>query len=925
MLDIRLLGYPRFQLDGVEIDNRQFRNQRGVALLAFLATTQLAHSRDTLATILWPETFDAKHSLREVLSKIRAVIPNEYLEDDAQRLGLARDAAIRVDVVAFRQLLAQYPALEAQAPNDPDPRIQLLKAAIDLYEDDFLSGFTLRGQNEFYYWQLEQSDQLREEYRYALKELVRGYMDRRAFAAAIPQAQRLVQIEPTSEMATLLLMQAYALEGQRASALQQYEFYLRALDEEGLPLADEVTALFQDIQTGVFPPSSAKPTRSLPEMPAAPKSSPALKQGRGDLRAKVYESVGVILERPRRLIGRDDLLEAVIAACNAQQHVLLAGLGGIGKTTLAAAAAAEFINKKQGKVIWLEIVDAAPEQVFEAIARALDWSEIISSPYLDERVVAMRQRLLDMNALLVLDNAWSGRSLFEVMKAVPQNMPVIVTSRRPIPLEGEIMGLGDLDRRSALELLSYHAGADYHDDPDALALCDRLGNHPFNIEIAGKWLRVADHLSPASLLDEIADAPHDLVIPGEFGELGRESVKDLLDASANVLAAGERGVFAAMGALAAPYASLALFSKLLNRPEDETHKTLRALQQQGLAEIIRPDQDRPQHYRIHDLTYSYARTLYGEEAYEYDTVAAVERFVIERADHEDYDALDFDQINILGAARTASQHGDRERLIQIMKTLVVDGYVDVRGHSSVLLNLLEEAIQETQQLGEAYKETRHYLLSKLGNIYALALGDYQAGVQAYQQALAVARDLKDAHREALLLSVIGTLRAQQDASDARDYLEEARALALRQHDDRALSQVLEHIGHYQLAMKQDQAARETFAASLEVAERLQDETRIFFALINLGASEKDFGNFAAALGLNQRAYEVAQHSDNKIWMAYALESLGEAQDGLQAREAAQRCFDEALALYYQSGATAKVHTLIDVMQHGAYVVRPEFQ
>ena len=51
-LALYLLGPPRLELDGepVEVPRR-----KAVALLAYLAVTGGHHSRDSLATLLWPE------------------------------------------------------------------------------------------------------------------------------------------------------------------------------------------------------------------------------------------------------------------------------------------------------------------------------------------------------------------------------------------------------------------------------------------------------------------------------------------------------------------------------------------------------------------------------------------------------------------------------------------------------------------------------------------------------------------------------------------------------------------------------------------------------------------------------------------------------------------------------------------------------
>ena len=51
-LALYLLGPPRAELDGEEV---RFPRRKAVALLAYLAATGRCHSRDSLATLLWPE------------------------------------------------------------------------------------------------------------------------------------------------------------------------------------------------------------------------------------------------------------------------------------------------------------------------------------------------------------------------------------------------------------------------------------------------------------------------------------------------------------------------------------------------------------------------------------------------------------------------------------------------------------------------------------------------------------------------------------------------------------------------------------------------------------------------------------------------------------------------------------------------------
>ena len=66
-LKLFLLGPPRLERDGkpLEIDTR-----KTIALMAYLAVTSESHSRDALATLLWPESEprQARAMLRRNLS-----------------------------------------------------------------------------------------------------------------------------------------------------------------------------------------------------------------------------------------------------------------------------------------------------------------------------------------------------------------------------------------------------------------------------------------------------------------------------------------------------------------------------------------------------------------------------------------------------------------------------------------------------------------------------------------------------------------------------------------------------------------------------------------------------------------------------------------------------------------------------------------
>jgi DNA-binding SARP family transcriptional activator len=68
-LALYLLGPPRIDVDGEPV---QISRRKVVALLAYLAVTGTLHSRDALATLLWPERSQsrARAYLRRALSEL---------------------------------------------------------------------------------------------------------------------------------------------------------------------------------------------------------------------------------------------------------------------------------------------------------------------------------------------------------------------------------------------------------------------------------------------------------------------------------------------------------------------------------------------------------------------------------------------------------------------------------------------------------------------------------------------------------------------------------------------------------------------------------------------------------------------------------------------------------------------------------------
>ncbi|NJM41542.1 MAG: hypothetical protein HC853_12650 [Anaerolineae bacterium] len=242
---------------------------------------------------------------------------------------------------------------------------------------------------------------------------------------------------------------------------------------------------------------------------------------------------GTILHTPARLFGRDDLLRATSQLLEKRLRILVKGMAGIGKTAFVATLANRYLATGQAQVLWIQVGVTQTDSVLEAIADCLGARQSVLDKHGQARLLVVRGLLAAIREakplVLVLDDVWEGKTLYELRPAIPLNVSVIVSSRQVFP-DHEIVEIPELNPNDALHLLSAHAGQDLSQDRESLTLCNQLGWHPYSIEVAGATLRV-DNTSCAELRSRIASTPHDLPMPEGFSAFGRDSLKDLLDDS----------------------------------------------------------------------------------------------------------------------------------------------------------------------------------------------------------------------------------------------------------------------------------------------------------------------------------------------------------------------------------------------------------
>lgn len=264
-LTIRLLGPPQVEREGGSLT---FATRKAAALLAYLAVTGARPTRDTLATMFWPEANQAaaRNALRYTLGVLKKTIGSEWLVSDRESIALAPHAALRIDVAEFRQHLAS-----SQAHDHPETGacpfcVDALTQAVACYGGDFMAGFTLPDSPAFDEWQFYQCERLQDALLAALDRLVLFYTTQADWPKAIDYARRRLALDPLHEPAHRSLMRLYAWAGRRTAALRQYRECTRRLAAEvDVAPAAETEQLLAAIQARrLAPPPVQNPAPAPP-------------------------------------------------------------------------------------------------------------------------------------------------------------------------------------------------------------------------------------------------------------------------------------------------------------------------------------------------------------------------------------------------------------------------------------------------------------------------------------------------------------------------------------------------------------------------------------------------------------------------------------------------------------------------------------
>jgi non-specific serine/threonine protein kinase len=211
------------------------------------------------------------------------------------------------------------------------------------------------------------------------------------------------------------------------------------------------------------------------------------------------------------LLGRRHELAALRRTLGSARLVTLTGQSGIGKTTLARAAAADHERARREDTWAVDLADLVdPDLLGLSVAGAFG----VHLPYGAARAGDVAAAVADRTGLLVLDGCESmldaAVELVAVLLARAPHLRVLATSQRHLGVTGEVVvPVGPLAADEAQALFAARAVAALpsfrltEDNAAAVAgLCEALEGVPLAVELAAARILV---LSPQGILDRLSN------------------------------------------------------------------------------------------------------------------------------------------------------------------------------------------------------------------------------------------------------------------------------------------------------------------------------------------------------------------------------------------------------------------------------------
>ncbi|WP_030870546.1 AfsR/SARP family transcriptional regulator [Streptomyces sp. NRRL S-37] len=835
---------------------------------ALLATLLLREGRTATAGeligALWGEEppSQALAAVRTYASRLRKILGSEVLVSESGGYAIRSLGEGALDLALAQELAAD--AERARSTWDLFQSRALLNKVLSLWDGETLASvpgpYAETQRTRLEEWRLQ-----------LLESRLDMDLEQGCHAEAVSELTALTATHPLREKLRELLMLALYRSGRQAEALAAYADTRRLLaDELGVDPRPDLQVLQRRILQA--DPGLAEPSSPLPPEPAAAPDPPA------QLPAVVADFTG----RASFVTEVGDVLasaEGRVVAVSA-----LAGIGGVGKTTLAVHVAHQARGAFPDGQLYVDLQGAGvraaePETVLGMFLRALGTADSAIPDLLEERAALFRSVLDGRRVLVLLDNA---RDAAQVRPLLPgtEGCAALITSRaRMVDLVGaHLVDLDVMSPEEALQLLTKIVGAERmaSERETALDVVAACGFLPLAIRIAASCLAARRTWAVSVLAAKLADERQRL------DELQADdlAVKAMFELGYGQLEPAQARAFCLLGLADGPDISLAAAAAVLDMPVEETEDLLESLVDTSLLESAAPGR-----YRYHDLVRLYARACAERD----------EQPPSERADAMSR-LLDF-YLATASGVYAIERPGDR--LVDYLEPTEYAGLEFDEGPAA-LDWLYNEAASLLACVRQAAGTDR---LRRAVDLLWAAQDLTQSGANSHQyettaramcEATGVSGDLRAEGRARTILTDV--LLVSGHIQQAEEEARLAMDLATSAHDTATISWVANNRGLICLLQDRPADGKTYFNHAVDGFHALDNRPFEAISLCNLSRAHLGMGNTAKAVEIAQRGVAIHAEFGGTVRLAHGHYVVGVALLRAGRHAEALGHFSEALGI-----------------------------